>query len=236
MVECYWLSDWNLFTPYEQHVVSHPCVNLAWTTPQDADVFGVDLGVTSVKLVGAGRVFGVKFRPGGFRAFVDTPMAELTGHRVPIDQIFGAGAAPISALMHSSTDDARRVTGADAFLSARMRTPTAATVEAMRLVQLIRTDRAISRVDEFARRQHLSARALQRLFADEIGASPKWVIRRYRIHEAIERAGTRVDWPRLALDLGYADQAHLIRDFTEATGVSPTAYVRMLQTSAGQVA
>lgn len=234
-MELYWLSDWNLFNPHEQQVVSHPSVNLVWTTPADADVFGVDLGVTSVKLVGTGRVFGVKFRPGGFRAFVDTPMNALTGRRLPISQVFGDGAAPISDLMHSSSDDARRVAGADAFLMARLRTPASGTVEAMRLVQLIRTDRTISRVDEFAQREHLSVRALQRLFAEEVGASPKWVIRRYRIHEAIEQADHHVDWSKLALDLGYADQAHLIRDFTEAAGVSPTAYVRLLRDSAGQV-
>jgi AraC-like DNA-binding protein len=69
-------------------------------------------------------------------------------------------------------------------------------------------------------------RALQRLFSTQVGVSPKWVILRYRIHEALEQAGTRsdVDWAALAADLGYADQAHLVRDFTTTVGVPPTAY------------
>ena len=69
-------------------------------------------------------------------------------------------------------------------------------------------------------------RTLQRLFADYVGVSPKWVMRRARLHEAAERAdsGEPVDWAALASDLGYADQAHLTRDFTVTIGVPPTRY------------
>jgi AraC-like DNA-binding protein len=52
------------------------------------------------------------------------------------------------------------------------------------------------------------------------------VILRYRIHEAVDRASPQVDWGRLAADLGYSDQAHLVRDFTATLGVSPTVYTR----------
>jgi AraC-like DNA-binding protein len=72
----------------------------------------------------------------------------------------------------------------------------------------------------------LTARSLQRLFADYVGVSPKWVMRRARLHEAAARAdgGGFVDWAALAADLGYADQAHLTRDFTVTLGVSPARY------------
>jgi AraC-like DNA-binding protein len=54
------------------------------------------------------------------------------------------------------------------------------------------------------------------------------VIRRYRLHEITERmaAGGRIDWMRLALGLGYADQAHLSRDFTAIVGETPTPYAQ----------
>ena len=71
-------------------------------------------------------------------------------------------------------------------------------------------------------------RALQRLFREYVGVSPKWVINRYRLHEALEQiaAGGAIDWSALALDLGYFDQAHFIRDFRRLVGVSPGAYAR----------
>jgi AraC-like DNA-binding protein len=64
------------------------------------------------------------------------------------------------------------------------------------------------------------------LFADYVGVSPKWVMRRARLHEAASRAdsGEVVDWAQLAFDLGYADQAHLTRDFTDTIGVPPAQY------------
>jgi AraC-like DNA-binding protein len=67
---------------------------------------------------------------------------------------------------------------------------------------------------------------LQRLFSDYVGVSPKWVMRRARLHEAAQRtdSGELVDWAQLAADLGYADQAHLTRDFTSTLGMSPTRY------------
>jgi AraC-like DNA-binding protein len=69
---------------------------------------------------------------------------------------------------------------------------------------------------------------LQRWFNEYVGVGPKWVINRYRLHEAIERlAGDLpVDWTQLALELGYFDQAHFIRDFKALVGVPPAAYVR----------
>ncbi len=94
------------------------------------------------------------------------------------------------------------------------------------LVSRITADPGLRRVDQLAAASGMTARSLQRLFADYVGVSPKWVMRRARLHEAAERAdsGEPVDWAMLASDLGYADQAHLTRDFTTTLGVSPTRY------------
>jgi AraC-like DNA-binding protein len=91
---------------------------------------------------------------------------------------------------------------------------------------MITGDPALRRVDQLAEASGQSVRGLQRLFADYVGVSPKWVMRRSRLHEAALRAdsGDPVDWAELAIDLGYADQAHLTRDFTATLGVSPTRY------------
>jgi AraC-like DNA-binding protein len=86
----------------------------------------------------------------------------------------------------------------------------------------------IRTVDDLADQTGISKRSLQRLFREYVGVPPKWVIRRYRLHELIERleAGDPLDWPDLALELGYFDQAHLINDFRAITGYSPADYQR----------
>jgi AraC-like DNA-binding protein len=76
----------------------------------------------------------------------------------------------------------------------------------------------------------MGKRSLQRIFSEYVGQSPKWVIQRYRLHEAIERfrSGDVLDWAQIALDLGYFDQAHLINDFKAMVGYTPTQYQEIL--------
>jgi AraC-like DNA-binding protein len=99
-----------------------------------------------------------------------------------------------------------------------------------RLAARVADDRAITRVDDLAGQHGLTVRRVQRLFAEYVGASPKWVIQRYRLLEAAVRvaAGGVLDWADLALELGYADQAHFIRDFKRLVGRSPADYARGL--------
>ena len=87
---------------------------------------------------------------------------------------------------------------------------------------------AAIRVSDAAREHGLSTRALQRLFSRYIGAGPKWVLQRYRLHEAAERiaAGDRGDWAQVAAELGYADQADFIRDFRALVGCSLATHAK----------
>ena len=65
-------------------------------------------------------------------------------------------------------------------------------------------------------------RSLQRVFADYVGAGPKWVIQRCRLQDAAARVAVAdsIDWASLAAELGFADQAHLTRAFTATIGDS----------------
>ncbi|MFG1954909.1 DUF6597 domain-containing transcriptional factor [Micromonospora sp. NPDC048830] len=224
-VEHYWLIDWELDEPFEQRVVPHPAVNAVFQRvgagPETAEVAGVGRELFRITLAGAGRVSGVQFRPGAFRPFWRRPVAELTGRRRPLPAGLVAGRQACAG-----TDDERCAT-LDELLLAWDPRPDPAAAEATALAEEIRVDRGLLRVADLARRHDLSVRRLQRLFLDHVGVGPKWVIRRYRVQEAIEQAaGGPVDWARLAADLGYADQAHLVREFTAATGMAPAAYAR----------
>jgi transcriptional regulator GlxA family with amidase domain len=96
------------------------------------------------------------------------------------------------------------------------------------VVDLIMADRDITQVQQVTDRTGIGIRRLQRLFATYAGVTPKWVIQRSRLHEAVERLdqGGHVDLGFLARDLGYFDQAHFARDFRASVGRPPTAYTR----------
>jgi AraC-like DNA-binding protein len=89
-------------------------------------------------------------------------------------------------------------------------------------------DRSILDVAEAARVLGLDERSLQRVFRAEIGLSPKQLLKRFRLQEAAERLIREPDvsCASLALDLGYADQAHFTRDFRSVVGIPPEAYRR----------
>ncbi|MFZ3330498.1 MAG: helix-turn-helix domain-containing protein [Candidatus Acidiferrales bacterium] len=88
----------------------------------------------------------------------------------------------------------------------------------------------IKTVNDLVTRAGIGMRSIQRIFNDYVGVSPKWVIRRYRLHEAIEKFNScsRPDWAQLALELGYFDQAHLINDFRSIVGYSPSQYQKLI--------
>ena len=220
-LEHYWLIDGQLDAPYTTHVVPHPSVNVVFERGfAQPEIAGVGLGLFSRVLDGRIRVAGAQFRPGGFRPFRAEPVSEWTGRHVRLDAS--------SSLVLDVEDEDERVAALDSFLLSWEPAPDAQATLAMDLVQRIREDREIQKVADFARAEGVSVRTMQRLFADYVGVSPKWVILRYRIHEVLERAESEVEWSRLAADLGYSDQAHLVRDFTQTVGVSPTAYARAL--------
>jgi AraC-like DNA-binding protein len=234
-VEHYWLIDWDLAEPHVSQVVPHPCVNLVLQRrdegrPARGEVAGPGRGLFTTELTGRGRVCGVQFRPGGFRPFLPRPVAEWTDRHVPLAEAFpglpDVAGVPARVLGPEAEDD--RVAALDAFLLGLGPRPDPAADRAMVLVQRVREDRTVLRVAGLAEEAGLSVRGLQRLFTEYVGVSPKFVILRYRIHEALERATTQeeVDWALLAADLGYSDQAHLVRDVTATVGVPPTAYVR----------
>jgi AraC-like DNA-binding protein len=210
----YWVVSWDYDQPYRQLVVPYPNVHV--TIYQDkAEIHGVSSGHSFKVLDGAGGVFGVAFRPGCFRPFLRAGVSTITDRTIPARDVFDA---PVP--------DPVDVPAVEAYLRSARPEPDPTAAWVADAVSLIVAEPGITRVNDLAERLATSVRTLQRLFADHVGIGPKWVIRRYRLHEVTGRmaAGAVVDWAGLAVDLGYADQAHFTRDFTAMFGESPTRY------------
>src|ERR1700728_643763 len=226
-VDFHWIVRWDLSgqQPYEQKILPHPNVNLAFEESGSA-VFGVDRKLFVRRIGGRGKALGVRFSPGGFRPFWNAPVSRLTDRTIPAAEVFGAAAEAAQAAIMEASSDAAMVARAEEFLARELpgRDPVAESVADM--VSLINGDPSLTRVDQLAAMSGLSVRRLQRLFAEYVGVGPKWVMRRARLHEAAQRAdrGDVADWAAMAADLGYSDQAHLTREFSTLIGVPPTRY------------
>lgn len=229
----YWMIHWDLrgCEPYLAESLPHPNVHLIFEN-EEAVVAGVQTHRFRRILEGKAGVFGVKFRPGGFRPFFDGPVSKLADRTIPAGQVFGKSLEPFKEIALSSRGESEKVQAADRFFLERVPEPDPLIARAAHLVDRILREPEIKSVDDLARSAGVGKRSLQRLFSEYVGASPKWVIRRYRLHELIEKfnSGSQVDWAQLALELGYFDQAHLINDFKSLVGLSPAQYQKLVST------
>lgn len=244
LVEHYWFVGWDMqgHAPRQQETLPHPNVHLVIEHDTEG-VYGVHTARYTKLLAGRGFAFGVKFRPGGFRPFLGRPVAQIANQRVALAALFGAAGADLVRQVRAAApagcaalEDARpqaMAALARAFLLARLPPPDADAERAAQLVAAIAADPALLTVAALAAQAGINQRALQRLFQQYVGVGPKWVIQRYRMHEAVARLQTGgapepAQLAQLALDLGYFDQAHFIREFTALVGKPPGEYRRAL--------
>jgi AraC-like DNA-binding protein len=232
LIAHYWMIRWDLrgCEPHVAESLPHPNVHVIFE-PSGSVVAGVHTKKFSRVLVGQSQVFGIKFKPGGFRPFLKFPTSKLADRMVPVQGILGKGVNALQDVVLSSTSENEKVQAANAFFHAHMPRPDKTIPLVGELVERILQDRDIKTVDDLVDRSGIGKRSLQRFFNEYVGVSPKWVIRRYRLHELVERSnsGEDFDWSQLALELGYFDQAHLINDFRSITGYSPTEYQGLIR-------
>lgn len=227
-IEHFWSVRWNLegLPPQVQQTLPHPSVHLVME-PGRADFWGVHTGCWTRELAGRSAAFGIKFRPGGFRGWFGQSVKALANASLPAARLLGADADRLGAILDGRDDEAAAALAAS-LLRDHLPPADKAGLLAARIVEAAADDLTIRAAQQLADRFGLTLRALQRLFNDQVGVGPKWVINRYRIHEAVARvqAGDPVSWADLAQDLGYFDQAHFIADFRRLTGRTPSGYAR----------
>jgi AraC-like DNA-binding protein len=240
-IEHYWLVAWDLtgLAPRTQETLPYPSLHIAIEEGRSG-VYGIPRGKFTRRIEGNSRVFGIKFKPGAFYPFVKSSVSSvsaLTGKIIPVADLFGpAGDALVRDILPIATEDEDQlIATAEAFLRERLPAEDDNVRIIGTIIARIIEDREITKVDQVVDALasgdlRVSKRQIQRLFSLYVGVSPKWVIMRYRLHEAVERmtSGEAVDLPRLALDLGYFDQAHFIKDFKAMVGRAPGEYARTI--------
>jgi AraC-like DNA-binding protein len=240
LIDRFWAVRWDLppGVAHQQQLLTHPGANVSighangepgqrQPGPVEARLYGVARGLSARVLVGRGWTVAAMTRPGGLGAFITGSAAEFTDRIVPLGQALGTDEEALLRQVTAEPDEAARVgllaAALEQAVDPERRLPAA---EVAGVARLAEQDRAVRRLGDLCERAGIGARTLQRMFLQYAGVSPTWVLRRYRLLEAAEsvREGKPVSWAEIAADLGYADQAHLTRDFRAAIGQTPAAY------------
>ncbi len=240
VVDRFWAVRWDLPAGlvHRQQVLTHPAANLSVghrnarpgesrAGDVEARLNGVAHQLTTRILVGQGWTVAAMTRPGGLGAFITGSAAKFTDRVVPLGDVAGVDEAALLAQVSAEREEAARVGVLAAALEHAMQPgKVEAAANVASVARFAEENRAVRRLGDLCSVAGIGQRTLQRMFLHFAGVSPTWVIRRYRLLEAAEAVGNGepVSWAEVAVGLGYADQAHLTRDFRAATGQTPAAY------------
>src|SRR5580704_7672084 len=184
------MITWDLRGCAPHIAESLPPPNIHVVFEKDSSVVsGVQSRKFSRLLEGRSQVFGIKFKPGGFHPFLKSSVSSLADSTVPAKRIFGPAIDALTAILVSSSRESKKIAAANSFFREHLPEPDATIALADQLVARILREPAIKKVDDLVSRAGIGKRSLQRIFHDYVGASPKWVIRRYRLHELVEKFG-----------------------------------------------
>jgi AraC-like DNA-binding protein len=188
--------------------------------------FAGGLYARPVRVRHEGSARGVQFdlEPPAARALLGVPAGELGERTASLEDLLGPAAAELAERLHAAADTRSRFAILDDALRHRVqRARSLPSPDVARAWSLLRASGGSMRVDALADALGSSRRHLSKRFAEEVGASPKVAARLIRFEAARARLGS-APLARLAAEHGYADQAHLAREFRDLGGVPPTQF------------
>jgi len=208
----------NFANPFESHAQG------TWKPQPECFFVGQITGPLSLRPSGPAGMLGIQFRPHGVARLLRLPVSDLTDSAIALEDLsrglfrklesvrdlpLRQAVHPLDRILHTFMEQARIDDD-----------PVAYAVE-----EIERTGGLMS-IKDLADRLGWSSRQLQRRFKNGVGISPKLFGRMQRFQGVFRvMEGPATNWVDAAIHCGYYDQAHLIRDFREFSGQTPTSLV-----------
>jgi len=220
--------------------IERPGVGRAPAPPDDDPIpLGDQIldGEAHITAAGSGVVLAM-FRETGAARFLAGPLHELSGRTLALDALVPRGElAALQERIVDAPDHRRRIACLEQFLLARLR-PEPADPLAAAAVAAIQRTHGVLRIAALAHELGISQDPLEKRFRAAVGTSPKQLaslIRMSRVVDARRRARTTgladrsSGWSRLAVEAGYFDQSHFIREFRAIAGAPPGRFFRAIE-------
>lgn len=239
LVQWFWIPEWNIGPgrSSRQHVIAYPTSNLV-VQGGVVEFSGPTTRAAYRDLTGQGWAVGALLRPAAVPLFTDKPGAvrdqEVVLALADLQRTVSAEMATPTADKTPSADKthdggAHRERAVEAFVSWLGSLEFVASDEALlanRMMDVIASEPDISRIEDVAASLSVSPGTLQRIAGKYVGLSPSALIRRRRLQDAAERTRSNptADLAVIAVELGYADHAHLTNDFRKYLGFTPSGY------------
>jgi AraC-like DNA-binding protein len=237
VIECFWAleSDTDIPEHRPERILPDGCVevilNFASPFAQHTGdithlqprnfIVGQMTGPMLIAPTGPVQLIGIRFHPGGTAPFFRLPIHELTDQVVELASF----ARTLEARLLADTIHLPRITAKVFAIEKAMRRlfqDGQSDLRVLRIAARIVDNSGMVSVDDLAIESGLSSRQLERRFLAEVGVGPKLLSRILRFQQVFRAVdGNEPAWPIVALDCGYYDQAHLIKDFRQFAQQTP---------------
>lgn len=236
VIECLWTLESETPSPQPEKILPDGCLELIlnfgarfiqhldYTTQLQPHTFvaGQLTKPLFIAPTGAVQLIGIRFHPGGTTAFFRLPMHELTDRVVELS----AFASKFESLLLLTCADLPlmhdKLVAVEKLLTQLLLEKTADT-RVLQIAARIVSSGGMIPIDTLASDAAISSRQLERRFLAEIGVGPKLLSRILRFQQVFRAVdANETSWPLVAVDCGYYDQAHLIRDFRQFAQQTPS--------------
>lgn len=217
-VECGWTLE-SKRSLVGHGVAPDGCVDIIYDLNSGLRVVGTMTVEQRFHFPNGAYVAGVRFRPGMSRAFLRISPSELTDGSLPLEHLWPRYTRQLTDRLDNTKsihDAARLLLGS----MPRIEAPLNSVQRAIRTIVAAHGNVNLERIASHA---NLSPRQFRRRCMEESGVTPKLLCRILRFRHAchLSHATPKPNWPAIALEAAYFDQAHFIRDFREFTGRTP---------------
>jgi AraC-like DNA-binding protein len=196
-----------------------------WIDLPDAFMVGIWKDTAIWKVIGKAETFGIRIKPEGLLQLFKMPASAIYLDYTDLESVLGKNINAFSDSLYGAKDVRELIRISEQFLTNKLQQVNVERNYVVEATKLIRQSKGALTIEKLSESLYVSKRQLERSFKDHYGASPKVYQRIIRFRYAynyIQRSKNQPTWADVAYQCGYADQAHMIRDFKEFTGHVPT--------------
>jgi len=234
-VECFWTLESDKPAAGAERILPDGCVelilNFGAAFSQHCEerrelqprnfLVGQMTGPIVISPTGPVQLIGIRFHPGGTAPFLRLPLHEITDQVVELGSLSSKLERELLRVSSDALSLIKKLAAIEKFLTSELLSGETDPRVMMLAARIVKHGGSVS-VDQLAHDAGISSRQLERRFQREIGLGPKLlgrIIRFQQVFRAVEQCDAA--WATIAIECGYYDQAHLIRDFHQFARQTP---------------
>lgn len=181
------------------------------------------------KTVGRTAFIAIRFMPGKIASFFRIKGIELTNTNAALESLWGVWGKAFEQRLYNLGTIQDMLVYIESVLLKKLHNQSRFDIEISAALDMIWHTNGQIRVRDLANRVGLSLRQFERRFSNLVGLNPKRLCRIIRFANIISTCddGLRQNWVRKAMEGGYSDHAHFIRECKYFTGLSPKTYLAL---------